>query len=152
MPSFYRPQAFIVARYRLHTQILALSPQPPTSNTAAPRLAGRSRETLIQESTVSALHRLGHALILPPQSVDIFPVRASHPNSGPLPSAPHLTPQSVLADRARHQYRRARFQHRITSAMPSSSHSKTFIFCRYQLHTQILPSLWSGNCLTIEKS
>ena len=29
MPSFYRPQAFIVARYRLHTQILALSPPAP---------------------------------------------------------------------------------------------------------------------------
>ena len=149
MPSSYRPQTFIVARYRLHTQILALSPQPPTSHRRS-SLGWPIARDQIQEGTVSALHRLGHALILPPQSVDIFPVRASHPNSGPLPSAPHLTPQSVLADRARHQYRRARFQHRITSAMPSSSHSKTFIFCRYRLHTQILPSLWSGNCLTIE--
>ena len=68
MPSFYRPQAFIVARYRLHTQIL---PSLWSGNCLTIENGCRSSlgwpivRDQIQEGTVSALHRLGPALILP---------------------------------------------------------------------------------------
>ena len=73
--------------HRLHTQILPLPPQPPP-HIAPPLLAGRSRETPIQEGTVSASHRLGHALILPAPSVHNLPPSASHLNTASPPPAP----------------------------------------------------------------
>ena len=59
------PLHVVLSRYRLHTQILLSPPSPSSHLTAAPRLAGQSRETPIQEGTVSVSYRLGHALILP---------------------------------------------------------------------------------------
>ena len=59
------------------------------------------------------------------------------------PPSPHLTlhRRSWPADRARPQYRRARFQHRIASAIPSSYRPQALILFRRRLHThaQILP-------------
>jgi hypothetical protein len=44
------------------------------------------------------------------------------------------------ADRARPRHRRARFQHRVASAMSSCSQPPHFIFSWYRVHTQIPPS------------
>jgi len=120
MPSCSRPKQFIFSWYRIHTQIPPLPPEPTPQYLHYHSVAGRSRETPTQEGTVSASHRLGHVLMLSAPTFHILLVSGSHPNTALSPQTPSPTPCTAApwpADRARPRHRRARFQHRIASAM-----------------------------------